>query len=291
MTMDNDNRKKLKQFWQKRLLLGLGTMGFLGLGAGTIGLIQSTYDELQIVEGRDVPERFYQQQVAQVQTLIDRQPTMIVPQDKQQGVQGLFNSFSGQRSPCFAINALGQLKDPRAIPLLGKLLQDSQTRIQTCDGQSPSNDAIHMGVVRALGQFRREDATAYLKAALIKPPEPEILALWKEDAAHIAITQKLEVLRVLGPISQYDQHWKNAMIETLPEFNRLKKPDHAAPTLEMMVIDITRKIIDAREINPQLTSRLIPLFQDKTVKDEVLVGIIKTLSENHHNTISSCTLY
>ncbi len=69
MLMDEDNRKKLKQFWRKRLLLGLGTLGVLGLGTGAIVAMRSTYGELQIVEGRALPERFYQQQIADVQRL------------------------------------------------------------------------------------------------------------------------------------------------------------------------------------------------------------------------------
>jgi hypothetical protein len=283
MTMDTDSRKKLKRFWQKRLLFGLGTVGFLGLGVGTIGLMRSTYDELQIIEGRDVPERFYQEQIAQAQTLIDRQPKLLQttrPEYEIVQVRGLFSSYTKPVSPCVSIKVLGQLKDPNAIPLLGKLLQDSQTRAQSCDGNFLANDAIHMDAAHALGQFQRDDALAYLKTALITVPKPAISALWKQNSSHIAITQKLAVLRELGQLSQYDEDWRNKVIQILPELNQYRS--RGANTPNGIVSEDARivlsKLLHNRKNSPQLNKALIALFQDEAVEDCVLEQIAQILS-------------
>jgi HEAT repeat protein len=225
MLMDEDNRKKLKQFWRKRLLFGLGTVGVLGLGVGTIALMRSTYDELQIVEGRGLPERFYQQQVA-----------------------------DGN------IEALGHLQDPRAIPVLGKLLQDDQNR----------SNGVYTAAAKSLGKFQREDATIYLKATLTKLRQSENKSLQ-------ILQDELTLLEAIGESSKYDDSWRKSFFQSLPDMARQSSLSH-----ELRLEKTLLTAIDGHERDPQAIKTLVALSRDPNVPDKVLSNIAHVFQTRPH---------
>jgi hypothetical protein len=261
MLMDEDNRKKLKQFWRKRLLFGLGTVGVLGLGVGTIALMRSSYDELQIVESRDVPERFYQQQIADVQRLANLKP----------GSSGS-NSL---RIDCQSIAALGHLKDPRAIPILGTLLQDDQNRNKECDGAgSPGND-VYTAAANALGKFQQKEATGYLNAALTSLTQPTADAAKSpiQKSNNVAtVTQKLVVLDALGESSKYNDNWRSTFIQLLPDLGR-----YQSRSLSPQFNRTLSVALEGRQRDPRMIKSLTALFRDPTAENEALVSIAKVL--------------
>jgi HEAT repeat protein len=298
MTMDTESRKKLKQFWRKRLWFGLGTVGVLGLGVGTIGLMRSTYDELQFVEGRALPEQFYQQQIKSVQAFSDLKLT---PLDHRKELP----KQPFQEAPaCQAIQTLGALKDPRAIPTLGKLLQDGQSRVKPCYGGSfyakseAQVNVAYTAAASALGNFQREDAAAYLKTALTTSPSPEVIKLW-DNFAHWTYTdefepphylsdmpesqikayrdkvtgvQKRRILEALGDSSKHDDDWQNVILQALPGLNRQEFSNgySLGETLALA--------FQGQENNPQFQATLIKLIQDKKVADATLVDIFNVLA-------------
>jgi HEAT repeat protein len=225
MLMDEDNRKKLKQFWRKRLLFGLGTVGVLGLGVGTIAPMRSTYDELQIVEGRGLPERFYQQQVA-----------------------------DGN------IEALGHLQDPRAIPVLGKLLQDDQNR----------SNGVYTAAAKSLGKFQREDATIYLKATLTKLRQSENKSLQ-------ILQDELTLLEAIGESSKYDDSWRKSFFQSLPDMARQSSLSH-----ELRLEKTLLTAIDGHERDPQAIKTLVALSRDPNVPDKVLSNIAHVFQTRPH---------
>jgi hypothetical protein len=182
MKMDEENRKKLQRFWRKRLLLGLGLVGVLGLGAWRFVALQERYDELLIMESRDLAEGYYQAQVKTIRETMS-QPLPPVPENPVQ--RNNFGQASTKPLPaCKSIWRLGDFQDKRAIAELGKILNDDLAHARSCslaeDERSfyfDNTGTVYTVAVQTLGKFSDRVASNYLKAEIGKTPSKEVITL------------------------------------------------------------------------------------------------------------------
>lgn len=176
MKMDEDDRKKLEKFWRRKLWLGLAAVGALGLAAWRVSAVQSRYDDVLIQESRELPEKVYQELVAEVRKGVPILPNHTPGTD--------LSKYSEKALRCDSILALGFLGDARAIPELGKILNDDLNRAISCKHYSvyhrnAQENSAYTSAVSALSQFKEAEAIGYLKASVSKPPSPKLLSIWR----------------------------------------------------------------------------------------------------------------
>jgi hypothetical protein len=178
MKMDEENRKKLEKFWKKRMWLAIGTVGALGLAAWRVTAVQSRYDDLLVQESLDLPEKVYQELVAEV-----RKGIPILPEHPPGSDLSKYREKAATR--CDSILALGFLGDARAVPELGKLLNDDMNRAKSCHNkfvfhQNSQENSAYVAAISALNQFDTPEAFAYFKASASKPPSPKLINIWRD---------------------------------------------------------------------------------------------------------------
>jgi hypothetical protein len=249
MAMDDDSRKKLQQFWRKRILMGLGMLGAVGLGVGTIEAIRSTQEKLQFSEGRALPEQFYQQQITALS--------------------------KGKASICRAVTVLGVLEDERAIPALEKVLKDDRNKNYICDDAVLPISLYHSTLIQ-LGKFQQPEATAHLKAAIAQSPTPELIMqvmaqLEKpSNDIHSLVLQALPSLKdfKFTPSPNPAEQGTIQPISTTDWNIRLS-------TTEDNVHLFISNLLRSGSLDDRAIQSLIALTEDKTVDDGVLIGLVQ----------------
>jgi hypothetical protein len=168
MRMDQENRKKLETFWRRKLWLSLAAIGALGLAAWQVAVMQSNYDEVLVQESRELPEKVYQELVAEVQTDL---PTVAAsrmterPDDEQ----------SKRLRYCSAIAALGELGSQNVLSKLQTILKKDVNSISTCGMGFPYTSVETVAII-ASGKIDDEQSLDILQAAFYQLPSLEMIS-------------------------------------------------------------------------------------------------------------------
>ena len=179
MKMDEDDRKKLETFWRRKLWLGLAAVGALVLAAWRVAAVQDRYDDVLVQESRELPEKVYQELVAEV-----RKGVPILP-NHPPGTD--FSKYNDGKPAirCDSILALGFLRDSRAIPELRKLLNDDINRAKSCNHHyiynfTSQEFSAYGSAVSALNQFKEKVSITSLKESILRVPSPQLITIWRD---------------------------------------------------------------------------------------------------------------
>ena len=262
MKMDDENRKKLERFWRRKLWLGLAAVGAIGLAAWRVSAVQGRYDDVLVQESRELPEKVYQELVAEV-----RKGVPILPQHT--SVSDL-PSYHRVRTRCDYILALGVLRDSRSIPELGTLLNDDINRVRSCRHQrvyhmNSQDMSAYGAVVSALGEFGESDAHNYLKKALSKLPSPEAISIWREFHKRGIAAEKdfyKNELSVENKINKYD-------IQMIPPFVNSPELDQKNKSVIQSLTGKDPSYIQVENLRRILDQEHIPKWQKEKVKEEL----------------------
>jgi hypothetical protein len=141
--------------------------------------VQDRYDDVLVQESRELPEKVYQELVAEV-----RKGVPLLP-DHTSGTSVQSEQSEVQPTRCNAILELGFLKDERAIPELGRLLDDDVNKAKSCYTHSISHInhqefSAYLAAILSLSQFQDSDTFRHLKNLKSQDPSQKLLNIWRD---------------------------------------------------------------------------------------------------------------
>ncbi len=171
MKMDDENRKKLERFWRRKLWLGLAAVGAIGLAAWRLAAVQGRYDDVLVQESRELPEKVYQELVAEV-----RKGVPIVPVREE-----IPKKYEHRGNRCDAISSLGALGEIRAVPELNKLLDNPINMVTSCKhDRLIGGPSVYTSAFIALGQVENSRSFDEVKTSFFRVPSDEVVNIWRE---------------------------------------------------------------------------------------------------------------
>jgi HEAT repeat protein len=171
MRMDDESRKKLERFWRRKLWLGLAAVGAIGLAAWRVAAVQDRYDDVLVQESRELPEKVYQELVAEV-----RKGVPIVPVREE-----VPKKYGYRGNRCDAISSLGALGEIRAVPELKKLLDNPINMVTSCKhDRLIGGPSVYTSAFIALGQIENSRSFDEVKTSFFRVPSDEVVNIWRE---------------------------------------------------------------------------------------------------------------
>ena len=215
MKMDEDDRKKLETFWRRKLWLGLAAVGAIGLAAWRVAAVQDRYDDVLVQESRELPEKVYQELLAEV-----RKGVPIVPVISP-GTDTTAPTY-GRKSRCDAIEALGFLEDSRAISELKKILNDGLSRARSCSHRIVFRDeqvnSAYTAASISLGKFNELEAREFFRDRLSALPPTEVISVWRQ--LH---DRELGLSTLIRGFAKTNEDYFQAYTKPLTDFQFLEK--------------------------------------------------------------------